>query len=132
MTDLLPNATRLRCILFETIACHQPTSALSQKQTYAVQNAMSALPPKADIDRQVWNVRFGPIADIAPANFIIRCNEQPAIKQTGTMHHPSDWRRRMAQITIQLDLGRRSLTVPLPSRPPYRSRWEARRFGVGA
>jgi hypothetical protein len=30
-----------------------------------------------------------------------------------------------ARITIQLDLGRRSLTVPPPSRPPCRSRWEA-------
>jgi hypothetical protein len=38
----------------------------------------------------------------------------------------------LAQITIQLDLGRRSLTVPPPSRPPCRSRWEARRFGAGA
>jgi hypothetical protein len=37
-----------------------------------------------------------------------------------------------AEITIQLDLGRRSLTVPPPSRPPCRSRWEARRFGPGA
>ena len=27
-------------------------SALGQKQTCAVQNAMSALPPKADIDRR--------------------------------------------------------------------------------
>ena len=35
-----------------------------------------------------------------------------------------DW----AQITIQLDLGRRSLTVPPPSRPPCR--W-ARRFRAG-
>jgi hypothetical protein len=31
----------------------------------------------------------------------------------------------LAQITIQLDLGRRSLTVPPPSRSPCRSRWEA-------
>src|SRR5262249_47687573 len=38
----------------------------------------------------------------------------------------------LARITIQLDLGRHSLTVPPPSRPPCRSRWEARRFGAGA
>src|SRR5262249_21234520 len=49
MTDLLPNATRLRCILFETIACHQPTSALGHKRTFRSAIAMSALPPKADI-----------------------------------------------------------------------------------
>jgi len=39
-------------------------SALGQKQTYAVQQAMSALPPKADICSAVANVRFGPKADI--------------------------------------------------------------------
>jgi hypothetical protein len=52
-------------------------SALGQKQTCAVQNGMSALPPKADMCVAISNVRFGPIADIgllfehlvrAPAN----------------------------------------------------------------
>src|SRR5262249_43946226 len=38
----------------------------------------------------------------------------------------------LAQITIQLDLGRRSLTVRPPSRPPLRSRWEVRQFGAAA
>jgi hypothetical protein len=32
-------------------------SALGQKQTFAVQNVMSALPPKADIERLGRNVR---------------------------------------------------------------------------
>ena len=40
----------------------------------------------------------------------------------------ADWRR----FTIQLDLGRRSLIVPPPSRSLCRSRWEAHRFGAGA
>jgi hypothetical protein len=40
-------------------------SALGQKQTYAVQNVMSALPPKADIPRGEYHVRFGPKADIS-------------------------------------------------------------------
>ena len=39
-------------------------SALGQKQTCAVQNAMSALPPKADMC-SATDVRFVPIADIA-------------------------------------------------------------------
>jgi hypothetical protein len=39
-------------------------SALGQKRTYAVQNAMSALPPKADIDWSLSHVCFVPIADI--------------------------------------------------------------------
>src|SRR5262249_14189517 len=37
-----------------------PKSALGQKQTFRSAIAMSALPPKADIRRFSWNVRFGP------------------------------------------------------------------------
>jgi hypothetical protein len=39
-------------------------SALGQKQTFAPQKVMSALPPKADIGGAKRNVRFGPKADI--------------------------------------------------------------------
>src|SRR5262249_47348318 len=39
-------------------------SALGQKRTSAHVQGMSALPPKADIDQDGWNVRFVPIADI--------------------------------------------------------------------
>ena len=39
-------------------------SALGQKQTFAVQYVMSALPPKADICSALVHVRFVPIADI--------------------------------------------------------------------
>jgi hypothetical protein len=47
---------------------YQPSmSALGQKQTFAVQKGMSALPPKADIRRRFFNVRFVPIADIGHA-----------------------------------------------------------------
>ena len=41
-------------------------SALGQKQTFAVQNVMSALPPKADMCSALGDVRFVPIADIPP------------------------------------------------------------------
>ena len=46
-------------------------SAMGQKRTFAVQKVMSALPPKADMCRAdmcgaIWDVRFVPIADIAP------------------------------------------------------------------
>ena len=40
-------------------------SALGQKQTFAVHQPMSALPPKADMCGATRHVRFGPIADIA-------------------------------------------------------------------
>jgi hypothetical protein len=39
-------------------------SALGQKQTFALRNAMSALPPKADMCSALAYVCFGPIADI--------------------------------------------------------------------
>ena len=40
-------------------------SALGQKQTFAAQKIMSALPPKADMCAATRNVRFVPKADIA-------------------------------------------------------------------
>jgi hypothetical protein len=39
-------------------------SVVGQKQTFRNVRAMSALPPKADIDGARWNVRFGPTTDI--------------------------------------------------------------------
>ena|SRR6516165_7294378 len=39
-------------------------SALGQKQTLAQVSVMSALPPKADIGTQSWDVRYVPKADI--------------------------------------------------------------------
>ena len=39
-------------------------SALGQKRTLEYARAMSALPPKADIDRACRDVRFVPKADI--------------------------------------------------------------------
>ena len=39
-------------------------SALGHKRTFALQQAMSALPPKADMCSATRNVRFVPIADI--------------------------------------------------------------------
>ena len=46
-----------------------PMSALGQKQTYALQQGMSALPPIADICSAHADVRFGPIADISQVSF---------------------------------------------------------------
>jgi hypothetical protein len=39
-------------------------SALGQKQTFALQKVMSALPPKADMCIATSEVRFGPQADM--------------------------------------------------------------------
>ena len=45
-------------------------SALGQKRTSKSVEGMSALPPKADIGTQSWNVRFVPKADI------LRCGKK--------------------------------------------------------
>jgi hypothetical protein len=45
-------------------AQNHPMSALGQKQTFAMQNVMSALPPKADMCSATRCVRFVPIADV--------------------------------------------------------------------
>src|SRR6476620_1296566 len=50
-------------------------SALGQKQTFAVRNAMSALPLKADIRRCKRNVSYGPTADIRRSLTIHRDNK---------------------------------------------------------
>ena len=47
-------------------------SALGQKQTLRHLQPMSALPPKADIGTQSWNVRFVPKADIGAATLHAR------------------------------------------------------------
>ena len=51
-------------------------SALGQKQTFAVQYVMSALHPKADIDRWLHNVRFVPEADMCAAKGHVRFSPQ--------------------------------------------------------
>ena len=44
--------------------------ALGHKRTFAVQNGMSALPPKADMCSATRDVRFVPIADIGPSTHL--------------------------------------------------------------
>ena len=47
-------------------------SALGHKRTFAVQNGMSALPPKADMCSALPYVRFVPIADIGQVSLFLR------------------------------------------------------------
>src|SRR5689334_8664096 len=44
--------------------CGGPMSALGHKRTFATQNSMSALPPRADMCGATKDVRYGPEADI--------------------------------------------------------------------
>jgi hypothetical protein len=59
-------------------------SALGQKQTFAPQNVMSAVPPKADMCDATSDVRFGPLADMPP--FI----RSPHRRHSGALPEPSD------------------------------------------
>src|SRR4029450_4445817 len=55
-------------------------SALGQKQTYAVQKGMSALPPKADICSPLAHVRFGPETDTVHG--LVVCSSWPCLWRT--------------------------------------------------
>src|SRR5262249_35480027 len=61
----------------------KPMSALGQKRTYALQKAMSALPPKAGICGALAHVRLGPKADIEWLHSII--SSAPASSAGGTV-----------------------------------------------
>jgi len=74
-----------------------PMSALGQKQTYAVQNGMSALPPKADMCGATRDVRFGPIADTCIA---ANC----ALFDHGICLHENSGRNRETQNFGALDV----------------------------
>ena len=50
-------------------------SALGHKQTFAMQNGMSALPPIADMCSALAHVRFVPKADMRPG--LIRSPHRP-------------------------------------------------------
>ena len=61
-----------------------PMSALGQKQTFAVQSAMSALHLRADMCSAQPVVRFVPIADIA----LLRGNSPKPFPETGAVGRP--------------------------------------------
>ena len=56
-------------------------SALGQKRTFAVQNAMSALPPKADMCGALANVRLVPEANFTVAVNFGQIPDQIGIEQ---------------------------------------------------
>jgi hypothetical protein len=62
-------------------------SALGQKQTFAVQKGVSALPPKADIQASSINVRFVPIADIRHISALVKTERPPRSGLSEKFHH---------------------------------------------
>ena len=61
--------SRLRTSRGRPLNAPATLSALGQKQTFTVQNGMSALPPKVDMCSATRDVCFVPLADICSANF---------------------------------------------------------------
>jgi len=64
-------------------------SALGHKQTCAVQNVVSALPPKADIPSAERDVCFVPIADIAARVTSCDLNSFSSAVPCPALHDPS-------------------------------------------
>ena len=62
-------------------------SALGQKQTFAVQKGVSALPPKADIQASSINVRFVPLADIRHISALAKTERPPRSGLSEKFHH---------------------------------------------
>jgi hypothetical protein len=75
-------------------------SALGQKQTFGSFITMSALPPKADIRRGDWDVRFVPKADISQLfDHLVGASEQLRRNSEAQC-------LRSFQVDDQLELGR--------------------------
>jgi hypothetical protein len=62
-------------------------SVLGQKQTYAVQNVMSALSRKADMCGATWHVRHGSRADICTAKRHVRFTPESDRKSRHGVRH---------------------------------------------
>ena len=75
-------------------------SALGQKQTFAVQKAMSALPPKADMCGATRDVRFVPRADIHLLDHLVSAAEH-------RLRHNDAKRLRGFEVDDQFVFGRR-------------------------
>ena len=80
--DLRP----LACL--STLCAAIAISALGHKRTFRSTIVMSALPPEADIRAQMQNVRFVPIADIAP---FIRSPRRQAAETTRVPRGQAPW-----------------------------------------
>jgi hypothetical protein len=68
-------------------------SALGQKQTSERVQSMSALPPKADIGTQSWNIRFVPGKLMSGATGAI------AALALDSRHHPASAVKKQKQIS---------------------------------
>jgi hypothetical protein len=80
---------------------------------------MSALPPKADISRACWDVRFVPKADIG--SYSISWGLQLA-KTAATMPLPVNYRGLEAEYCLQMALLSAKMRKPGAASPPSAAR----------
>src|SRR6516165_8880420 len=76
------------------LATHGRTIHLGQKQTSRPAWTLSALPPKADIERHDWHVRLVPKADSCSAKRYVRFGLKPSISRQVGDKAPGVGRRR--------------------------------------
>jgi len=73
---------------------------------------MSALPPKADIERHAWHVRFVPKADIRTANsFAIRSPRRRAAETRAESSIRWPWRYRLCRTNVPSIISRTCLRI---------------------
>ena len=74
---------------------HQRMSALGQKQTCAVQNGISALPPKADIGQRDKRHKSDPwmLGIASTSNKIIQIGLAFSLRQSGSVSGSRRWLR---------------------------------------
>ena len=106
-------------------------SALGQKQTCAVQNVMSALPPTADMCIALAHVRFVPTADIRQTYSITSSARNRTSGGTVSPSWPAVLRFKTNSNRVGNSIGRTAGLVPcriFAAITPARRYW-ARRFG---
>ena len=93
-------------------------SALGQKQTFAVQKRMSALPPKADMCGATRDVRFVPIADI-PTLFdhLVGAGDE---RRRDSVRHDERHRRRLGQALAAAGDRQAAIGIGVARDPPDR------------
>ena len=79
---------------------------MGQKQTYAEQKGMSALPPKADICSAITNVRFVPIADTCSAT---KASLFDHLVGAGEQRPRDGEAKRLGRVQVDHQLERRGL-----------------------
>ena len=103
-------------------------SAVGQERTSPVTEPMSALPPKADIERHEWHVRFVPKADITRCSkiYFYSITSSASASSLSGIWSSSDLavlRLIASSNLVDCTTGSSAGLAPLRMRPVYRPSW---------